>query len=418
MKKDFRNDALRLCLWMPLLATSPLTRDGVAVSAFLHPRGHRRRRITTIRSGSQRTWAPQDLTQESPGFEAIPDSDYIKQYQRKPELWPVEFFLIVYRRQYIDNIGTTQVLVRKSANGTSKYGLGTGVPVTRWMLSTAQPPLGYTFREPLLLFDARNFPEFPQGEKESSWTFSKVDILSNAFETELFQDSELKNYAEQIRSELQTVLSTELENVSKLTWESSCLATVQKAVNTPNCAAAIQGTLRMSGLFEIQQGTTVDSPHQRFLSFAQVSPAQLSQSMRIYTMFPQMPDPMLPPTAPPAELQEEIASRPFRMAQAGRNPHQDTHGRIYTHISTNNVSNTVQGVYLTLDATDIPGLDNIPALDLFGTTYIQREWVSLEDLLVLDKTNVMSTIDPKPAFISGFIVRQLVKEGVIQIHRS
>ena len=66
------------------------------------------------------------------------------------------------------------------------------------------------------------------------------------------------------------------------------------------------------------------------------------------------------------------------------------------------------GVYLTLDATGL--LDDIPpALDLFGTKEVAREWVSLQDL------KVDSTVDPKPTFISGFIVRQLVKEGVIDV---
>ena len=69
------------------------------------------------------------------------------------------------------------------------------------------------------------------------------------------------------------------------------------------------------------------------------------------------------------------------------------------------------GVYLTLDATGL--LDDIPpALDLFGTKEVEREWVSLQNLEVLD-----SVSDPKPTFISGFIVRQLVAEGVIDVQR-
>ena len=48
-------------------------------------------------------------------------------------------------------------------------------------------------------------------------------------------------------------------------------------------------------------------------------------------------------------------------------------------------------------------------MDLFGTKEVEREWVSLQDL------KVDSTVDPKPTFISGFIVRQLVKEGVIDV---
>jgi len=85
---------------------------------------------------------------------------------------------------------------------------------------------------------------------------------------------------------------------------------------------------------------------------------------------------------------------------------------------------------LTLDVTDLLGGndddDNIPALDLFGTRRIKREWKSLEDLKVLDDsvatdgesspTSTLSTEDTKSTFISGFIVRQLVKDGVIDIH--
>jgi len=113
------------------------------------------------------------------------------------------------------------------------------------------------------------------------------------------------------------------------------------------------------------------------------------------------------PTATPDELRREMATRAERMRQSGRDPHTDRHGRVYTHISTPNVSNTIHGVYLTLDATGL--LDDIPpALDLFGTKEVEREWVSLRDLEVLD-----SVSDPKPTFISGFIVRQLVAEGVI-----
>ena len=69
-----------------------------------------------------------------------------------------------------------------------------------------------------------------------------------------------------------------------------------------------------------------------------------------------------------------------------------------------------------MDATDLPGLDEVPALDLFGTTEIPGEWVSLGDLKVLDAGGQrIGTDDTKPTFISGFIVRQLVEEGVIDI---
>ena len=86
------------------------------------------------------TWAPQDLTRDNPGFAPIPDNDYVKQYERNQALWPVEFFVIVYRRI---RDGTAEVLVRRSANGTSKYGVGTGAPATRWILSSQEAPRGY-----------------------------------------------------------------------------------------------------------------------------------------------------------------------------------------------------------------------------------------------------------------------------------
>ena len=123
-----------------------------------------------------------------------------------------------------------------------------------------------------------------------------------------------------------------------------------------------------------------------------------------------MPSPMPAPTATPDELRAEMATRAERMRQSGRDPHADRHGRVYTHISTPNVSNTIHGVYLTLDATGLLD-DTPPALDLFGTKEVEREWVSLQDL------KVDAAEDPKPTFISGFIVRQLVAEGVIDVRR-
>ena len=61
----------------------------------------------------------------------------------------------------------------------------------------------------------------------------------------------------------------------------------------------------------------------------------------------------------------------------------------------------------------------LPAFDLFGTKTIRREWRSLEELKVLSPDGqAISTEDPKPTFISGFIVRQLVKEAVIDLGRA
>ena len=86
------------------------------------------------------SWKPQDLTRDNPGFAPIPDNDYVKQYEHNQALWPVEFFVIVYRRI---RDGTAEVLVRRSANGTSKYGVGTGAPATRWILASQEAPRGY-----------------------------------------------------------------------------------------------------------------------------------------------------------------------------------------------------------------------------------------------------------------------------------
>ena len=138
--------------------------------------------------------------------------------------------------------------------------------------------------------------------------------------------------------------------------------------------------------------------------------------MRIYTMFPQMPYPMPLPSTSPKDLQHEITTREARMTETGRNPHIDKYGRIYTHKSTSNVSNTIHGMYITVDVTNLSGLDEIPAFDLFGTKPIEREWVSLSDLKVMkDDGTSIGTEDTKPTFISGFIVRQLVKEGIIEV---
>lgn len=357
---------------------------------------------TTI--SAECTWSPQDLTKNVPGFPPIPENDYIRKYQKNPELWPVEFFLIVYRHFE----GKTQILVRPSANGTSKYGVGTGVPVTRWMLSTSKPPVGYEFRDPPVLFDAAHFPEFPKGSEP--WTYRKIDILQDAFATD-FKDPELEMYAQKVCNELKDTISTRIDSTESQSWDDNCLSTVQKSINRDNSVAAIQGSLRMSGLFEFKDETN------RFVSLGANAPdtTKLAQSMKVYTMFPQMPDPMPLPTSSSEDLQKEIATRESRMAESGKDPHQDPHGRIFTHKSTSNVSNTIHGVYLTLDATELlQGEAEIPALDLFGKTKVKREWVSLEDLKVMEGQR-LGTEDTKSTFISGFIVRQLVKEGVIDI---
>eukprot|EP00592_Proboscia_alata_P017019 CAMPEP_0194398274 /NCGR_PEP_ID=MMETSP0174-20130528/126012_1 /TAXON_ID=216777 /ORGANISM="Proboscia alata, Strain PI-D3" /LENGTH=397 /DNA_ID=CAMNT_0039194551 /DNA_START=281 /DNA_END=1473 /DNA_ORIENTATION=+ len=393
-------------------------------------------RVDTAGGNTEYTWLPQDLTKDTPGHLPIPDDDYVKKYQTNPELWPVEFFLIVYRRTKTNNPTDkrereTQLLVRESANGTSKWGIGTGVPATRWILSTNEPPPGYKWSEhaplsrqsPRISFEASNFPEFPKGQK--SWTFRKIDIRQDAFEDATFKDSELEGYARNIRESLRTNLSAMNENRNSNSWESSRLDVIHNVCDSANSVAAIQGTLRMSGLFAHTpsdppgvgfDSQDSDSPTHRYVNLANApDPATLVRSMRIYTMFPQMPDPMPHPSTPPDDLQNEIKRRDFHMAKRGRDPHQDEYGRIYTHKSTSNVSNTIHAVYFTLDATDLPGLDEVPALDLLGSNTVKREWKSLEDLKVLDSDQRIGTEDTKPTFISGFIVRQLVKDGVFDM---
>lgn len=391
------------------------------------------------------TWKPQDLTKSIPGYLSLPDNDYIKKYQTNSKLWPVEFFVIAYRhqkkkQQQMDddnnnnnnnkktitknNMDEIQILVRKSANGTSKWGLGTGVPATRWMLSTSKPPIGYQLSKPRITFDANNYPEFPKdcNNNQISWTYDKIDMCKDAFNgpnvaSEL-KDLQLEEYAKNIRDELSKALSEKMidDDITSSTWDSNLYSTIKNVVDNDNSVAAIQGTLRMSGLFE------QDLSSSRFINLNNApDPTNLMKnSMRIYTMFPQMPDPMPLPTSTQEELQNEIISRQSRMIQNGRDPHKDRYGRMYTHISTSNVSNTIHGIYFIIDTTEGTIGDNddddevIPyALDLFGTKQIKREWKSLVDLKILDSNGNISTDDPKSTFISGFIVRQLVKEGVI-----
>jgi len=387
------------------------------------------------------TWSPQDLTRDNPGFQKIPDDDYIKLYQKNPELWPVEFFLIAHRQAKSAKTGRPemQVLVRKSANGTSKYGVGTGVPATRWLLSSSKPPRGYEWSNPSICFDASKFPEFDTNQEEmESWAYRKIDICENAFHNgqdnedsvaEGFEDSSLEEFARKIRDHLQTEFSDRLrkdksENRMN-SWEAERVAIVQKILDQPNSVAAIQGTLRMSGLFEkgremteSRDGDSRESDRYINLEGANAPDAlSLVKSVQIHTMFPQMPDPMPLPSTTPEELKKEITSRYSRMIDDGKDLHKDKYGRTYTHISTSNVSNTIHGVYLSLDLTDHLEGDEIvpPALDLFGTNTITREWRCLEDLKVLAESGKICTEDPKPTFISGFIVRQLVKDGIIDV---
>jgi hypothetical protein len=73
----------------------------------------------------EHVWTPQNLTEVIPGFLPIPKDDYIKLYQANPQqLWPVECFIVPYRRVSAAHHNLL-MLVRPSANGTSKWGLGT-----------------------------------------------------------------------------------------------------------------------------------------------------------------------------------------------------------------------------------------------------------------------------------------------------
>ena len=263
-------------------------------------------------------------------------------------------------------------------------GFRTGAPATRWILSSQEAPVGYVKNG--MSFAASNFPEF---DADEDWSYDKIDIRADAFAGE---DPELEAFAGEIRDGLRAELAARAGSDA---WEESTLSVVRSVLEKPNALAAIQGTLRMSGAFA-QKATR--------------NAADLAKSVRIYTMFPQMPSPMPSPAATPDELREEMATRAERMKESGRDPHTDRHGRVFTHISTPNVSNTIHGVYLTLDATGLLD-DTPPALDLFGTKEVEREWVSLRDLAV------DAAEDPKPTFISGFIVRQLVAEGVIDVRR-
>ena len=187
----------------------------------------------SLKAPTTHAWAPQDLTKDRAGFAPIPDDDYVKKYERNQALWPVEFFVIVYRRIR----GTAEVLVRRSANGTSKYGVGTGAPATRWILSSQEAPVGYVKNG--MSFAASNFPEF---EGDEDWSYDKIDIRADAFAGE---DPELEAFAGEIRDGLRAELAARAGSA----WEESTLSVVRSVLDKPNSLAAIQGTLRMSGVF-------------------------------------------------------------------------------------------------------------------------------------------------------------------------
>ena len=94
----------------------------------------------SLKAPTTHAWAPQDLTKDRAGFAPIPDNDYVKQYERNRALWPVEFFVIVYRRI---RDGTQRFWYGGPPTARSKYGVGTGAPATRWILSSQEAPRGY-----------------------------------------------------------------------------------------------------------------------------------------------------------------------------------------------------------------------------------------------------------------------------------
>ena len=97
-----------------------LTQDVSSFATTSHHHHHHRRSLLRYRNSLHAatpkvveehcSWSPQDLTANNPGCIPIPDDDYIKKYQSNSELWPVEFFVIAYRR-FKNEI---QILVRRS----------------------------------------------------------------------------------------------------------------------------------------------------------------------------------------------------------------------------------------------------------------------------------------------------------------
>ena len=254
------------------------------VAALQRPRRpaslHRLRRG----AGPTHAWSNQDLTTDNAGREPIPDDDYVKQYQRDPALWPVEFFIIVYRRR---RGAAPEALVRRSANGTSKWGLGSGCPATRWAPSSSAPPRGY--ERSGVSFDARNFPQFRSAEPRS---YDKIDVRADAFDGE---DPELREFARWIRRGLRARFAEEEEEAAgsrdESEWDASLRRTVKRVLDEDSSVAAIQGSLRMSGLF------ARDRAGYRYAPLHGLVPVEFVESARVFAMFPQMPDPLPPPSA-------------------------------------------------------------------------------------------------------------------------
>ncbi|EJK50126.1 hypothetical protein THAOC_30937 [Thalassiosira oceanica] len=350
-----------------------------------------------------------DLTRDNPGFDSIAD-DYIKSYQSDPEnLWPVEFFIVAYRRLGARRRSPgerVEVLVRSSANGTSKYGLGTGVPATRWIHSKSNPPKGYQTSEGKATFHARDFPW-----SDGGWSYSKIDIQDRVFARVGLGDPDLEKVASILRDHLLVHFADFLRDENLSHWDSSTARTVMSTLDKKSSISAIQGSLRMSGLFASKNDG-------RYKSVSRLV-REIARAAKVVTMFPQMPYPHLPsPDTQEEELRRELVTRQERMRAEGVDRHRDKHGRVYTHISTSNVSNTIHGVYLPIDVTDIMLNDDEtpPALDLFGTDEAERMWISLADLGVINSDGSIKDDDPKSTFISGLVLRHMVEEGSIELH--
>ncbi|KAH8089949.1 hypothetical protein JL720_6243 [Aureococcus anophagefferens] len=279
---------------------------------------------------------------DNAGCEPIPDDDYVKQYQRDPALWPVEFFIIVYRRgargAEAPCGGPRTVRASGASAAAARDALGA-------VLQRAAARLRAVRRQP-----TRNFRSSVRGR-----SYDKIDVRADAFDGE---DPELREFARWIRrglraragnryAPLHALVPVEFVESARLRHVSADARSAAAAVRDGRGAARGDGEPR--------------GPH----------------------------------------------------GGSGRDPRRRARPRL--RISTPNVSNTILGVYMTLDATGLRFVDDrVPAFDLFGTAEVEREWVSLEDLKVL-KGGVISAEDPKPTFISGFVVRQLVEDGVIDV---
>jgi hypothetical protein len=112
-------------------------------------------------------------------------------------------FVIIYRRRRRAN--KTEIFVRKSSNGPSKYGLGIGVPVTSWMLSSSSSvPNGYQLTTPKIQFNASNCPGYDESSSSEppARAYDKIVLRRDAFNENQFQDDEIQQYSTMIRDTL------------------------------------------------------------------------------------------------------------------------------------------------------------------------------------------------------------------------